>query len=89
MSNIRVGMGYDKSGKYHTATEKEIIDNALEQEREGVQPHFAWYDYDKKEVVTPLGWLVWSLWDGCGIVYRRYDGKMIICKGKQGDFCYI
>jgi hypothetical protein len=35
------------------------------------------------------GWLVWSLSDGgCGVVYRRKDGKMIITTGLQGDFCY-
>ena len=37
-----------------------------------------------------LGWLVWS--DkiyGCGVVYRRDDGKMVIVTGVQGDFCYM
>lgn len=39
--------------------------------------------------MTPAGWLVWSLSDGgCGVVYRRKDGKMIITTGLQGDFCY-
>ncbi len=89
MNNVKIGMGYDKNGHFLTATESEIIENALIQEKEGIKPHFAWYDYKKKEVVTPVGWLVWSLRDGCGIVYRRHDGKMIICKGRQGDFCYI
>ena len=35
----------EKDGKYITATESEIINNALEQERDGIKPHFAWYDY--------------------------------------------
>lgn len=39
---------------------------------------------------TPSGWLVWSIWaDGCGVVYRRSDGKMIVLAGMQGDFAYI
>lgn len=33
--------------------------------------------------------LVWSLTNGgCGVVYHRNDGKMIINTGMQGDFCY-
>ena len=27
--------------------------------------------------------------DGCGVVYRRSDKKMIVTTGFQGDFCYI
>lgn len=68
--------------------ESEIIQNALEQEKHGIKPHYAWYDYKKQEVSTPVGWLVWSACDGCGVVYRRSDGKMIIQTGAQGDFCY-
>lgn len=38
-----------------------------------------------------------SAWDrgvkeyeyGCGVVYRRPDGKMIISTGFPGDFCMI
>lgn len=26
---------------------------------------------------------------GCGVVYRRNDGKMIITTGVQGDFGYF
>ena len=66
----------------------EIIQNALEQEKQGIKPHYAWYDYKKKEPLTPAGWLVWSDYYGCGVVYRRPDGKMIIQTGRQGDFCY-
>lgn len=70
-------------------TEKEVIANALQQERDGIEPHYAWYDYKKKEKVTPLGWLVWStMGNGAGVVYRRADGKMIVMTGMQGDFCY-
>lgn len=69
--------------------EKEIIENALQQEKDDVKPHYSFYDYSKKERITPPGWLVWSTnTDGCGVVYRRKDGKMIIVTGWQGDFCY-
>ena len=80
--------GRQKSGKALLLTDDEIISNALEQEKSGIKPHYAFYDYKKHEKVTPAGWLVWSLDDGCGVVYRRKDGKMIITTGLQGDFCY-
>ena len=70
-------------------TEKEIIENALQQEANGVQPHYSFYDYKAKEKITPAGWLAYStMEDGCGVVYRRSDGKMIVVTGWQGDFCY-
>ena len=51
--------------------------------------YYAFYDYKRHEKITPAGWLVWSLSDGgCGVVYRRKDGKMIITTGLQSDFCY-
>lgn len=82
-------LGHRKNGSSVLATRDQIIENALQQEREGIEPHYCFYDYKRKEKVTPPGWLVWSLNDGCGIVYRRKDGKMIILQGMQGDFCYI
>ena len=81
-------LGHNREGKAIFATDKEIIDNAIEQEKEGIKPHYSFFDYKKREKVTPPGWLVWSLQDGCGVVYRREDGKMIIVAGSQGDFCY-
>lgn len=79
-------LGY-KDGKARIFTAAEIIGNALLQERDGVQPLYIWYDYKTGKKVTPPGWLVWSIWEGCGVVYRRHDGKMIIVTGRQGDFC--
>lgn len=69
----------------------EIIENALKQERNGIAPHYALYDYVHSKKLTPAGWLVWStLESGVGIVYRRQsDGKMIISAGAQGDFVYV
>lgn len=68
-------------------TEAEAIQKALDQEAAGIVPHCCLYDYGKKEKVTPPGWLVWSTYrDGCGVVYRRDDGKMVVCTGMQGDF---
>lgn len=81
--------GRQKNGKALLLTDDEIINNALEQEKSGIKPHYAFYDYKKHKKMTPAGWLVWSLRDGgCGVVYRRKDGKMIITTGLQGDFCY-
>lgn len=82
-------LGHRKDGTALHATDTEIIENALQQEKEGIEPHYCFYDYKKKEPVTAPGWLVWSLYDGCGVVYRRNDGEMIIVSGVQSDFCYI
>jgi hypothetical protein len=71
-------------------TESEAIKNALKQEKEGVQPRYAFHDYKTGQNLTAPGWLVWSTYaDGCGVVYRRKDGKMILTTGMQGDFCII
>lgn len=68
-------------------TESDAIKNALEQENEGVEPHYSFYDHVRHEQVTPPGWLIWSTYhDGCGVVYRRDDGKMVVTTGMQGDF---
>lgn len=70
-------------------TALDAVNNALDQEIEGIAPHYSFYDYSKKEKVTPPGWLIWStLQDGCGVAYRRNDGKMIVCTGMQSDFAY-
>lgn len=70
--------------------ESEAIENALKQEAEGIAPHYAFFDYKEHKALTAPGWLVWSTkTDGCGVVYRRSDGKMILTTGLQGDFCYI
>ena len=68
---------------------RQIINNALKQEAEGIAPHYVFYDYERREAVTPAGWLVVSLWHGCIIVYRNESGRMVICPGVQGDFAYI
>lgn len=75
--------------KNRIITESEAIENALTQEKAGIIPHYSWYDYKEKEAVTPPGWLIWSSWsDGCGVVYRRSDGKMIVLAGIQWGFIY-
>ena len=71
-------------------TETDAINNALDQEKEGVEPHYSFYDYKNCEKVTPPGWLIWStLHDGCGVVFRRSDGKMFVQTGMQGDFAFF
>ena len=72
------------------ATESEVIQNALDQEKDGVKPKYAFRDYKTGETATPPGWLVWSTYaDGCGVVYRRSDGKYMLVTGWQGDFSTI
>ena len=71
-------------------TESQAINNALDQEKSGITPRYSFRDYKTGEKLTPPGWLVWSTFaDGCGVVYRRSDGKMIVTTGFQGDFCYM
>ncbi|MFR1858832.1 MAG: hypothetical protein ACLSXG_02090 [Roseburia faecis] len=71
-------------------TESQAINNALDQEKSGVIPRYSFRDYKTGEKLTPPGWLVFSTFaDGCGVVYRRYDGKMIVTTGFQGDFVVI
>lgn len=71
-------------------TESQAINNALDQEKSGVIPRYSFRDYKTGEKLTPPGWIVWSTFaDGCGVVYRRSDGKMIITTGFQGDFVVI
>ena len=86
----------DKNYVLHTAagvqlmTEAQAINNALEQEQSGIVPRYCFRDCKTKERITPPGWLGWSTYsDGCGVVYRRKDGKMIIATGWQGDFCIV
>lgn len=83
-------IGTDKNtNKNIIASDQEIIKNALVQEAAGIAPHYCFYDYKNKEMITPPGWLVWSTYDrGAGVVYRRHDGQMIIVTGWQSDFCY-
>lgn len=71
-------------------TESQAIRNALEQEKSGISPRYAFRDYKSGENITPPGWIVWSTWaDGCGIVYRHKDGKMIVTTGFPGDFVIV
>lgn len=71
-------------------TANQAINNALEQEESGIIPRYAFHDYKTGENLTPPGWLIWSTYaDGCGVVFRRDDGKMVITTGMQGDFCMI
>lgn len=71
-------------------TESQAIKNALEQEKSGISPRYAFRDYKTGENLTPPGWLVWSTFaDVCGVVYRRPDGKMIVATGFPGDFCMV
>jgi hypothetical protein len=69
-------------------SQAEIIENFELQEKSGGEPLYAWYDFKKGEAVTPRGFLIWSLPEGCGVVYRRAsDGALILLEGRQGDFC--
>lgn len=34
--------------------------------------------------------MIWTSYNhGCGVVYRRKDGKMVLLTGVQGDFAYL
>ena len=44
--------GYKKDGSQLILSDAEIIENALEQEKDGVKPHYAFYDWKNKKAVT-------------------------------------
>ena len=56
--------GRQKNGKALLLTDNEIINNALEQEKSGIKPHYCFYDYKEKKATTSPGWLIWSLNNG-------------------------
>ncbi len=63
-------------------TTEEAIQNAKEQEREGVEPHYRHFALEKR------GWLIWSTFeDGTGIIVKSKDNYRLI-RGFQGDFTY-
>ena len=68
----------------------ELIEEAKRQEKDGIKPHYSFFDYKKKENITPKGWLVFSTWaDGCGVVYKMPETNSYkLVTGWQGDFCY-
>ena len=37
--------GYKKDGSQLMLSDAEIIENALNQEKDGIKPHYAFYDY--------------------------------------------
>lgn len=87
MENVRI---FRMKNKNLVVKDSEIIENALYQESEGIKPCYSRRDYKTGEPITPPGWLVISSWeDGCAVVYRRSDGKMVVTTGWQADFCYI
>lgn len=91
---IKKGSKSVKTYTIHTAkgcqtfTEKDIINNALIQEKDGVTPCYKFRD---NKYNFPTGWLVYStIQDGCCVVYRRKsDNEIIILTGNQGDFICV
>jgi hypothetical protein len=86
--NIRAGISKAQGGKTLFFTHSEVIDN-FELQEKTTEPHYCFYDYKHGEPITPPGFLIWSLWDGCGVAYRRSDGEIILARGVQSDFCYM
>lgn len=63
-------------------TESQAIRNALDQEKGSIIPRYSFRDYKTGEKLTPPRWIIWSTFaDGCGVVYRRSDRKMIVTTG--------
>lgn len=48
----------EKNGKCITATVKEILTEALRQERNGIIPHYAFWDYENNKAITTPGWMI-------------------------------
>lgn len=78
----------EKAQKNLILSHAEIIENFEMQEKSDT-PHFAWIDYKTQKAIAPKGFLIWSLWEGCGVAYRCKDGAIVLCEGRQGDFGYF
>ena len=50
--------GYKKDGAQLMLSDAEIIENALEQEKDGVKPHYAFYDWKNKNSLALRGFSV-------------------------------
>lgn len=70
-------------------TEKEAIENAKNQEKEGIEPKYYYFNPKTKEKELSPGFLIWSTYkDGCGICHKRKDGTYYVTTGFQGNYCY-
>lgn len=54
LKNMRF-CGHLKDGTQLLLTDDEIINNALEQEKQGIKPHYCFYDYKEEKATTPPG----------------------------------
>ena len=83
----RVYIIHRQDGNNQIIKASEAIQNAMEQERDGVKPTYKYRVSDD----IPAGWLIWSTWeDGAGVVCKRpEDGKYIILTGWQGEFAFV
>lgn len=72
------------NGRTEAHTQDEIISNAKQQEADGIAPRY----YLRGIADGVGGWLVWSTWGGCGVVFKTKKGTYSIVEGVQGDFIY-
>ena len=82
----RVFIIHRSNGENLIIKESDAIENAKQQERQGIRPAY------KCNIVDgiPAGWLVWSTYeDGAGVVHKRADGKYILLTGWQGEFTFV
>ena len=72
-------------------TRQDMIENALEQKKQGIKPCYAFLDAKYKNPCLPAGWLVYSTWDdGCGVVYPLSSGDGFgIVTGWQCEFAIV
>lgn len=73
-----------------TFSKSELIENAKQQERDGVKPMYVFYGKDTSDHITPPGWLVFSTWtDGAGVVCKYDNGRYGLIRGWQGEFVVV
>lgn len=78
---------WDKDQHMKEFTDEEIIANAMEQESEGIEPHFA-YKYGDGSY-SDKGYLVANMYSGCIVAVKNAYGKYHIFHGFQGDFAML
>lgn len=86
MSEYKIVLHLKDGNKIYTKTE--LIENAIEQEKDGVKPHY-YLRNNKGGFFAGAGWLVYSTYqDGAGVVYKSENGNYNLVEGWQSDFVY-
>lgn len=81
-----INAGYSaRQNKIVFYSHKDIIDNYEAQAQE-LKPIYSYIDTKTGVKDTRKGFLIWSLWEGCGVCHKDENGNYILTTGRQSDF---